>query len=155
MVYNPAGENNNNEVVGKDNAGLRTLFDICDLMREIKNMSVRVHLPEYRTIMSSGQIQHAKAKLVKQLFIRSAPLIKKDKIPTLMQQFNNIKLSWLSKTVGRQIDATSYAAIPKGYYEAYNPRLEDQLDTFEIAIALALQESGKYFAVEKEDLEGL
>lgn len=140
---------------GKFNAGIDTLKDISSIFKEIRFLSVRGHLPEYETILSLGKSQHIKYKLIKHLYIRALPLLKKDKTidyrTEIKNQIAKVKLSWLPKGMGKRIDSDKNEAIPVGYYEAYNPQYDSLLDDIVMLISERLQDSGKYFMPGKED----
>jgi hypothetical protein len=156
MTYKPSGiAEGEDPEEGKFSAGIDTLKDLFLILKQIRDVTINGHLPEYSHILNPGKAQHVKAKLLKQFFIRAAPLMNNDDIPELRKRINNIKLSWMSSGLGSPINALNNAPVPKGYYEAFNPKFEEDMDELQLDIVLILQESGKYFMPDKERDQGL
>lgn len=147
---------------GRFNFGIDNLYEISGILKKIRDMSVNPHFKENEYVLPLGKAQHIKAKLLRQLFNRIAPLInqkeyikKEDEGKTLVDKFRqrilNIKVVWLSSNMGSPIVGQVDRAVPKGYYEAYNPQYDLEMDDIVLDLVLAMQEQGKYFMPSKRE----
>lgn len=149
-MYNKSSNNSTEQTEGKFNSGIDTLMDISLILKELRNVSVRSHLQEFKEQLPIGRAQHIRVKLLRHLFIRSVPLIDKKLIPDLKKRIFALKVFWRSNGAGSDIKGEINKLVPPGYYEGYSPNLEDDVDEIIVDISIALQESGGYFMAAKD-----
>lgn len=136
---------------GRFNFGIDNLYEISSTLKKIREVSVASHFKENEHLLPHGKAQHIKAKLLRQLFNRAAPLIEEEKVPEFRQRILDIKVMWISSNLGNPIIGQVDRAVPKGYYESYNPAYDLQIDDIVLDLVLAMQKNGKYFMPSKRE----
>ena len=118
------------------NMALNTLERLGKILEEIKQVSVTPS-----DVLSGGDIQHIKFRLVKQFWIQSVPLMSKGQKEEIQKKFNEIKLNFVPKVINKHI---------ADYVPSFSPKAEQELDEIIILVQEKLQDQ-KYFMPPKSD----
>jgi len=116
------------------NMALSTLESIRKLIDDISRISLG--FSEGGGKIDEGVIQHVKYKMVKQLTIIAAPLLKPEQ----------------NKAIRKELDKINLEKMPNAlkFIEKFSPLVEHQLDDLNIFIQVELQKE-KYFMPPKSD----
>lgn len=131
-------QNNNNSEggTGAFNMAVATLMRIDSILKEIKDLSFQP--------INSGTKQKVKIELVKNLWLNSAPLLKKD---------NHEPFTWiLDQTPMYEFELDNIGRRTGGKRFFFSQELEIKLDKAVLDIEMGLQEEGDYLMAGKNDL---
>ncbi len=122
-----------------DDIGAPFNMAVASLMRihDILKLITKYSMSSFNTSLPPGPIQHMKYRLVRQLYVQSVPLMKKESKKPIKDTLNSIKLS-------REVTPS------KNVTELYDHKVEMELDDCICEIEEALQVQG-YFMPPKSD----
>lgn len=127
----------NNEGTAPFNMALTTLMEINEILKQITKVSIL-----FEEGYTAGQIQHTKYRLVKALYVRSTPLLKKEQKELLKPMIDQLKPLSIPEVNRR-------GKVMK-QVEGYDPKFDEVLDNMIILIQEKLQDEG-YFMPPKSD----
>lgn len=120
------------------NSAVDTLMRISDILKDITKISVGVY--QGSQIPDFGVVQETKFKLVNQLRVMATPLLTREQISDLDDEWKDIKLTKVRQGVGSQQELKTM----------FSQQVENQLDEFTMDLQFILQEQG-YFMPPKGD----
>lgn len=132
------------------NLALATLEKLSNMTKSYYAVSTGFSIDnENIPAMTKGQAQHQQYRILRQIFIQSVPLFDPKKHQIWKNETKKKIFSMSNKLkVGSKVDTIRNKTT--GYYEAFNPELENELDEIFLEILEKLQEKG-YFMPSKSD----
>jgi len=124
------------------NMAIATLMRLDAILTDIKNIAMEGLSKSSKINMQESQ--RIKFNLVKQFFIQSIPLLKKEQINSLKEKLNNITFPELENN-----NLVNYKK--QKIANSYNPTMDKKMNNFIINVQLKLQEAGNYFMPPKND----
>lgn len=130
---------------GRFNIAIKYLLDISEILKDIKNISLRTSKPKDNDdYLELGIGQSLKLKLVRNLYVQSSSLFKtKSETKKIWNKIKAIKIKLKDTKKDFIVAQTNW--IPE-----YNSKIEDELDEIIISIEQELQLS-KYFMPKKRE----
>lgn len=110
-----------------------TLIRINDILKEIKEISIRTELlPNNKSFLGKGKGQHMKLKLARDLFVQSVPLLSPEDINPFKIKIQSLEPEYCIVETWKG----------KAKVSSYNSQLEKILDDFIIELQIKLQKNG-------------
>lgn len=121
------------------NAAIDCLMRISKLIQDIKRVSVEfsMHTGIAGINLTSGQAQHIKRRLVKQLYVQAIPLLSDTSRETIKKMIDGVR-----PIVFQPVGRTGKKAND---IEIYDIGIDEKLDDIVIEIEKDLQDHGKFF----------
>lgn len=121
------------------NSAVDTLMRISDILKDITKITIGVY--QGSQIQDQGQVQETKYRLVNMLRVMATPLLKKEQVIELNEEWNKIELFKVR---------TGTPGKGSNVVVKFSPEVENKLDEFTIDLQFILQEEG-YFMPPKGD----
>ncbi len=133
---------------GKFNIAVSYLLSINDILREIKDISLKtsIRVVEHPNFLSVGEGQRLKYKLLRNLYVQAMPLVKGKKgndMDKIWKMIKNVKLHRID--INKKKDG-----YDPFWVDVYTKDVENELDELILAIQVQLQ-NNKYFMPLKSD----
>ena len=133
---------------GKFNISIQILLDINQIIRDIKNISLRTSKPDNNPeYLPRGSGQKLKLKLIRNFHVQSTPLIKDEKtMDAIWKRIKAIKI----KLRDTNMCATNVNHKDARWTYVYSEDIENELDEIMIDIQKQLQKSKLFMKLEDE-----